>query len=130
MAFSSCINLSDITIGNGVSTIEPYAFSSCNNLVSISIPDNVTSIGEGAFYVCKNLTNVIIGSGITSIERCAFHGCENLGSLYCEQETPPAIGELNLKEGLVIYVPTESVEAYKATDGWKEYADAIEPYVF
>jgi len=29
-----------------------------------------------------------------------------------------------------IYVPSESVEAYKTAEYWCNYADAIEPYVF
>lgn len=29
-----------------------------------------------------------------------------------------------------IYVPRNSVDAYKAADGWKEYADDIEGYDF
>ncbi|MBQ8272013.1 MAG: hypothetical protein IJZ09_03280, partial [Tidjanibacter sp.] len=30
----------------------------------------------------------------------------------------------------IIYVPTESVEAYKTAEYWSEYADYIEPYQF
>ena len=32
--------------------------------------------------------------------------------------------------GRKIYVPMESVEAYKSASGWKNYADAIEGYNF
>lgn len=32
--------------------------------------------------------------------------------------------------GRKIYVPTESVEAYKSADYWSGYAYAIEPYSF
>ena len=32
--------------------------------------------------------------------------------------------------GRKIYVPMESVEAYKSTDGWSDYADAIVGYNF
>lgn len=32
--------------------------------------------------------------------------------------------------GCKIYVPTESVDAYKAADYWCDYADYIEPYQF
>ena len=32
--------------------------------------------------------------------------------------------------GRKIYVPTDSVEAYKTAEGWSDYADAISPYDF
>ena len=32
--------------------------------------------------------------------------------------------------GCTIYVPTESVDAYKAASYWSDYADYIEPYEF
>ena len=32
--------------------------------------------------------------------------------------------------GRKIYVPMESVEAYKNAEGWSDYADAIEGYNF
>lgn len=32
--------------------------------------------------------------------------------------------------GCMIYVPTESVEAYKTATYWSDYADAIEGYDF
>ena len=32
--------------------------------------------------------------------------------------------------GRKIYVPAESVQAYKSADGWRDYADAIVGYDF
>ena len=36
----------------------------------------------------------------------------------------------NNASGRKIYVPTESVEAYKSADGWSKYADDIVGYDF
>ena len=47
--FSSNISLTEVAIGENVSSIEEGAFRNCSNLKSISIPQSVVSIGEWAF---------------------------------------------------------------------------------
>ena len=61
-----------------VNTIEEYAFSSCANLTSVTIPTTVTSIGAYAFYLCANLQSITIPSGVTTIGDRTFQGCTNL----------------------------------------------------
>ena len=46
------------TIKEGTRVISGYAFSSCSNLSSITIPNSVTSIGDDAFSWCRGLTKV------------------------------------------------------------------------
>ena len=49
-------------------------------------------------------------------------------SVYCKPTTPPALGDdvfgINAL-GRKIYVPSASVDAYKAAEGWSDYADDI-----
>ena len=45
-------NLTTVNVGEGVTTIPPYAFYECRELKSITIPNSVTSIGESAFFCC------------------------------------------------------------------------------
>ena len=71
-------NLTGVTIGSGVTTIDEGAFFSCNGLTTISIPDNVTTIGEDAFAGCEYLTTLNIGSGVTSIGDGPCNGCSRL----------------------------------------------------
>ena len=74
---------------------------------------------------------------MTTIKGFAFYCCENLTEVYCKPITPPELlgdGNDSVFDNNApdrkIYVPTESVEAYKAAYGWSEYADCIVGYDF
>ena len=79
-AFSSCEDLTSITIPNSVTSIGSYAFGYCTSLTSITIPNGVTTIEEWSFYNCNNLTSVTIPNSITNIESYAFAYCSSLHS--------------------------------------------------
>ena len=137
-AFRGCSSLTSVTIPDSVTTIRGKAFEGCSSLTSVTIPDSVTKIGDYAFRDCSSLTSVTIPDSITTIGNNAFYGCYRLTSVYCKATTPPAVtlgyyGWCAFDEnssGRKIYVPTESVEAYKSASGWSKYADAIEGYNF
>ena len=57
-AFSGCTSLTNVTIGDRVTSIGDYAFSRCTSLTSVTIGDSVTSIGEKAFSNCTSLTRI------------------------------------------------------------------------
>lgn len=128
-AFVNCSGLTSVIIGSGLTSIGAMAFLGCNGLTSIAIPDSVTSIEDAAFLTCSGLTNVTIGSGVTNIKIAAFQACSNLSSVTVEATTPPTLGTevfINNASGRKIYVPSESVNAYKAATNWSDYAADIE----
>ena len=130
--FKDCFSLASITIPNSITSIKDYAFAGCAALTSVTIPNRVTSIGREAFSGCASLTSVTIPDSVTSIERGAFMYCRSLTKVYCKPTTPPAIGSMSLGNaaGLKIYVPRNSVEAYKSAEAWASYANYIEGYDF
>ena len=103
-------------------------------LTEYTIPDSVTAIGYAAFANCDSLTSVTIGDSVTTIGRSAFISCSSLTSVYCKATTPPALEGTSVFNsngcGRKIYVPMESVEAYKSTQGWSVYASDIVGYNF
>ena len=120
-------NLTSVTIPNSVTSIGQSAFSS-NKLTSVTIPNSVTSIGDLAFSNNK-LTSVTIPNSVTSIGNYAFAN-DNLTSVTIHAVNPPTAdrgGIFGYNSSLKIYVPVQSVNAYKTAEGWKDYADKIFP---
>ena len=135
-AFLMCVSLSSINIPSRLTSIEDFVFAYCYKLylANITIPEGVTSIGEHAFH-CSSLTSITFPQSVTSIGKGAFRFCEPLNEIYCKCTTPPFGGpemfvRLDDLSERKIYVPTESVDAYKKASYWSEYADYIEPYQF
>jgi len=77
-AFTSCLGLTDVSIGNGVPRIDDHAFDYCINLASVSIGNSVTNIGTSAFSFCRRLTNATIGNAVSRIGNRAFWWCDSL----------------------------------------------------
>ena len=121
--FFNCSSLTSISIPEGVTSIEPVAFSRCSSLTAINIPNSVTTIGTAAFSECESLTSVVLGSGITNLGSAdsregVFDYSDNITSLTCYAINPPTIHEW-FDDNTIIYVPAESVSAYKSAEYWK-----------
>ena len=132
-AFYGCECLYDIKISSGVTYIGSYAFSQCHSLNEITIPDNVEYICEAAFSDCRSLHKVTIGKSVRRVGKYTFLACNKLASVYCIPSVPPkAEGQIfgNLTVDHKIYVPRNSVEAYKTAEYWSDYASYIEGYDF
>ena len=130
------ILVTNLVVPDNVEKITDFAFSGCKSLQKVTISNG--AIGKEAFYNCPNLQQVTINNGVTSIGYRAFCACRNLKEVYCESITPPTAslsdsywsGFTNASSNLLIYVPTESVDTYKARNGWKEFKNKIVAYDF
>ena len=101
-------------------------------LTEYTIPEGITAIDVQAF-AWSSLRKVTISKSVTSIGNSAFDYASKLSEVYCESTTPPTLGTgvFNANAtGRKIYVPSESVDAYKAAASWSAYASAIVGYDF
>ena len=145
-AFENCFNLQSIYIPNSVQTIGLGAFIDCSSLKSVTFGTNcqITYLPEDCFKYCEHLKEFTIPSSITKLGVEVLSGCFNLQKIYCEAKEPPKleqhIEDPDPEDGKLyytfeieeanptIYVPRKSLDEYKATAGWSEYASRIEPY--
>lgn len=130
-AFKYCSGLTgNLVISDSVNNIGTYAFQWCSGFTgTLTLPTGLTEISAGIFYGCIGLTSITIGTDVTTIGNNAFDTCSKLKSIYCKATTPPTLGNLVFygTNNCPIYVPSESVDAYKSASGWSNYADRILP---
>lgn len=135
--FNNCTSLIKTTIPNSVTSIGHSVFSDNTNLTKFNsfvngeliIPNTVTHIYNYAFQNCSGLTSVIIPSSVTTIDTYAFDGCSGLTNVTVERTIPPTMianDRVFTDSVCPIYVPAESVDAYKAASGWSNYASQIQ----
>ena len=155
MAFDNCTSLSSLAFEDGSNmtiikdqafrktalkklefpkslvTIGVQAFNNTGSLTTITFPDNssLTTISQGAFNGSLKLANVVLPASVTSLDRCFNTKFSSNLIITIKAKTPPtllsATGLFNVKFLNSIYVPAESVDAFKAA--WTAYADFIKP---
>lgn len=104
---------------------------STGRIMTMVIGTCVTSIAANTMenQYPQYLMSLFIPSTVTSIGDRAFAGCTDLREVSVAATTPPTLGTrvfYNTSSNMVIDVPAESVEAYKAAPGWSDYADKIQ----
>jgi hypothetical protein len=128
--FRDCGKLTTVTFAENsqLETISDAAFMGCYALPAITIPACVTTIGDKAFQDCDALKKMIIPASVTNIGYEAFSYCDNLSVINILAQTPPTLGTdvfTGIAENFRIYVPRESVDAYKTA--YPDLADRIKP---
>lgn len=128
-AFNGCESLTSMDIQAHVTEIPDYFARECP-LTSLTLPNTLQTIGESAFLKANGfqITELTIPASVTSIGTNAFGSNDaNQMTLTVLPTTPPTLGSnaFTLATGSVIKVPAASVAAYKAADGWKDYASYI-----
>lgn len=148
-AFRDCSKLSLVKIPNSVTSIGSYAFDKTkwyenqpDGLVyaglvlyiykgtmpantNVEIKEGTKGIAEEAFMNCSGLTSITIPNSVTSIGKNAFRNCGRIRSITCEANTPPScISSIDSYDKYIpVYVPANSVDAYKEADVWKDFTN-------
>lgn len=127
---------SDATIGTmilpgSVTRISDMAFTDVHGVNGaapvIKLNEGLVAIGSSAFSYSEISGEMEIPSTVAEIGDYCFSGA-SITTVICKATTPPALGIgafTSDTAGFTIKVPAASVAAYKAADGWKDYASYI-----
>ena len=128
------IHTIEYTLNPNVTAITTHEIiTDARNIRSIEIPNCINSIESLAFGFCDKLTTLILPKSITSLgadslQDSIIMDAPNLTSVTILATTPPECHGILITEhdGYTIYVPSESVNAYKTAEGWSYYASKIQ----
>lgn len=124
----TCCNLRHIIIPDGITQLQG-ALCDDGRITELVIPNSVTTI-QSIARGCYNLKYIYIGSGMTNMNAgYIFRDSIFLEEVHIAAVTPPTLQStvFPAESSFIgtIYVPAESVEAYKTATNWSAYADKI-----
>ncbi len=95
-----------------------------DNLTQVTIEEGWEVIEASAFEGCSSLPEIVLPSTVDSLGVDVFKGCISLARIICYATEPPAIDSTSFTNGhreIPVYVPEESIEAYKNDSIWTEF---------
>lgn len=121
MEFEGCKSLKAVSVAGGM--IGSFAFDGCESLVSVGIAEGVKTIGEYAFDGCTSLKRILLPASLQEIKHETFRNVV-FEEITCLAVTPPSIRDNTFTDySAHICVPAESMAAYAAATGWKEFSN-------
>ena len=121
MEFVGCKSLKAVSVAGGM--IGAFAFDGCESLVSVGIAEGVKTIGEYAFDGCTSLKRILLPASLQEIKHETFRNVV-FEEITCLAVTPPSIRDNTFTDySAHLCVPAESMAAYAAATGWKEFSN-------
>ena len=125
-AFWGCEKINNIVIPNGVVTLGASTFYGCKALTDVKLNEGLKTIGSMTFTSCTALTEIELPTTLTDIAGTAFMSSKNITSVKCKAVVPPTTTTDNafadFAATATLYVLEESIPAYKAALGWKNFS--------
>lgn len=158
--FCDCTALEKVMVCHGISTLGSAPFRKCKSLQFLILPRSVEYYSNymceycdklkmaicpctyrtggyvyasSLFYDCPLLQRFTFNEQTTSLDSLVFYRATSLEEIYFRPETPPTITSSTFTEiptSCKIYVPIDSLDAYKTADVWSSYANRIYGTVF
>lgn len=103
-----------------------YVFNGSNfpyvTAVDLSRVTGLDQMDSSCMNGMSQLQTLSLPSCLNSIDAYVLGGCANVDAMYVYATVPPAIFNdevfRNFPSGMTVYVPAESLDAYKAAQGW------------
>lgn len=101
-------------------------------MTSIKLIEGVTSTGQQWIWCSRNIVLIDLPSTIKTLTGYGIHTYDSRKEVnykvICRAVTPPTLGSNSyLSKLTAVYVPDESVDAYKAASVWSGIAAKIKP---
>ncbi len=93
-AFESCCNLKSVKMANGVCRLGEHVFDSCISLTDVKLSSKLKFIPAYTFMNCINLQQIMLPEKLEVIQECAFGYCENLNIISNPTESLMHVDEL------------------------------------
>ena len=129
--FHGCDSLQQVEWPAALRTIGVRAFRGCG-FRQLRLPEGVSDLGAYAFAVNPRLEEVVLPASLQRLCATSFVWCDSITSMTCRAEVPPTVENDALESHIVppasatLYVPAESVEAYRSASYWASFV-RIEP---
>lgn len=125
-AFYGCFFSGELKLPESLLSIGNNAFNGNSRLSGIlEFPDKIQTIGDYAFSGCSDLQGLVISKSVESIRQGAFENCFDIGSIVCEGDIPPYLGNGVFngvpKDNFTVEVPESAVPQYQTATGWNEF---------
>lgn len=124
-AFADNESLKAVTIGDGCETIADQVFMDDAALETVVFGDAVKSIGNEIFKGNAALKDVTFGSALETLGNYAFDNCEAMERITVKAVVPPVCGTYDFRHvdtwSCELLVPRASLDAYIAASQWNEF---------
>lgn len=114
--------------------VEASGFRGNQTIYNLTVEEGVVTLGANAFRETVNLSTVILPSTLESIDTYAFEGASSLSALVLNRSvlhgsiTAGAAQMLaNTSPTLKIFIPKNSIDAYRAAPYWSNFASRFVP---
>lgn len=151
--FQDCSALQKVRLSESIKSLPQYLFKGCSSLQTLTLPENLETIEYACFEGTLGIKEMIIPKSVKRIEGNAFVGSgirrmfipyatEYIGNgllqntydveeVHIQRTTPPG-GAYSFSSPQIgpntatLYVPTGSLEAYKADASWNVFSNIVE----
>ena len=122
-SFNNVSRISRITSLGQITTLPNFCFRSvsCNSII---LPNTLLTLDQSSLPLCST---IVLPASVTNIGEC-IRGNTVITNFICKAIVPPVVARNNWTETnalQAIYVPDNSVEAYKTATNWSTKASII-----
>ena len=147
LTFSECESLAEINVVDGNESFKStdgvlfdaegdklIQYPAARAGIAYELPEGVVTVGNASFYNARNIKEITLPSSLQLVEELSFYLANNIRSVTCKAIRPPkgltstvipggSMFDASVYKSGVLFVPAESVEAYKADSEWGRFSE-------